>query len=195
MLAPLAALALLPLLAGCMSRPDSLAPIVSITEPKSGAVRTAERLEIRGYAMDDEGIRSIRVDGSELLDAEAYRQERGKKLILFRFGIRGLTEGERTTRIVVEDTRGRSSTLDFELRIDTTPPTVELTTTALPDGGLRVSGTARDNTSVSAIQIADSPMQFIAGPEVPFSIDVTADDGATITVTDSAGNATTRPLR
>lgn len=193
--AALAGLALLPLLAGCMSRSDALAPVVSITEPKSGAVRTADRLEVRGYAMDDEGIRAIRVDGSDLLQSETYRDERGKRLILFRFGIQGLTEGERVTRIEVEDRHGRTSRLDFGLRIDTTPPTVELEATPLADGRLRVTGTARDNTSVTSVVIADAPMQFIAGPEVPFSIDVAAGEGAAIVVTDSAGNRISRALR
>ena len=50
-------------LAGCLNRTDSLAPVVSITDPRSGATRTTEDLVIAGYALDDEGIAAIRVNG------------------------------------------------------------------------------------------------------------------------------------
>src|SRR5690606_42025497 len=66
-LLPLAAL-----LAGCMGRSDSMAPVIAITDPRSGATRSTEDLRISGYAMDDKGVASIRVGGLDLLQAELY---------------------------------------------------------------------------------------------------------------------------
>ena len=59
-------------LSACVERSDSLAPLVNITFPRSGTVRSAENLQISGYALDDEGIRSLRVNGLDLLGARIY---------------------------------------------------------------------------------------------------------------------------
>lgn len=182
-------------LAGCMGREDALAPLVAIREPKSGTTRTTEDLRIVGYAMDDEGIAEIRVDGTDLLGFDVYAGERGKRFVEFAFTIPDLRDGETTTRIVVSDVRGRQSTLLHTLRIDTTPPSLELTAvTALPDGLLRVEGVARDDVAVSAIRIDEVPLQFAPSREQRFSLDVAAEPGATVVVEDSAGNRTERSL-
>ncbi len=182
-------------LAGCMGRDDALAPLVAIREPKSGTTRTTEDLRIVGYAMDDEGVAEIRVDGTDLLSFDVYEGERGKRFVEFAFTIPDLRDGETTTRIVATDVRGRQSTLLHTLRIDTTPPSLELTAvTALPSGRLRVEGVARDDVAVTAIRIDEVPLQFAPSREQRFSLDVSAAPGATVVVEDSAGNRTERSL-
>lgn len=184
------------LLAGCLARDDAMAPMVGIREPKSGTTRTTEDLRIVGYAMDDEGIAEIRVDGTDLLSYEVYAAERGKRFIEFAFTIPDLQDGETTTNITVHDVRGRTSTLRHTLRIDTTPPTLELTSVApTGNGRVRVEGVARDDVAVSAIRVDDVPLQFAPSPQHTFSIDISAGPDATVEVEDSAGNVVSRSLQ
>ncbi len=183
-------------LSGCLDRSDSMAPIVSITDPKSGTTRTTDNLNIVGYAMDDSGVQAIKINGTDVLGDSAYAGERGKKLIRFRFTVSGLADGEVTSHIDVTDVAGRTSSLNYQLTIDNTPPTVELSNVGAAGAGqLHVEGRARDNTRVARITIDGQPLAFTPGPDVPFSVDVaTAPDG-TIVVEDSAGNQVSRPLQ
>jgi hypothetical protein len=189
-------LTLLLLLGGCLSRGDALAPIVSISEPRNGAVQSAENLRVRGYAMDDEGVVAIRVNGSDLLDNAILSGERGKRLINFEFTFQNLREGESTSIIEVVDSSGRTSVLTFTLQIDVTPPTLELTSvTPIGDGRLRVQGVARDDTGVLSIRINDLPLTFTPSLEHTFELDVEAIEGGAVVVEDSAGNRTVRALQ
>jgi len=189
-------LLLLTALAGCVERGDALAPVVAIREPKSGTTRTTEDLRIVGYAMDDEGIAQIEVDGTDLLNFDVYAGERGKRFVEFAFTIPDLREGETTTRIVVRDVSGRSSTLLHTLQIDVTPPTLELIDVqALGEGRVRVEGVARDDVAVSAIRIDDVPLQFAPSVEHRFALELVVSDDATVVVEDSAGNVAERSLQ
>lgn len=185
------------LLSSCsVGRDDALAPLVAIREPKSGTTRTTEDLRIVGYAMDDEGIAQIVVDGTDLLDFDVYASERGKRFVEFAFTIPDLRDGETTTRIVVTDVSGRSSTLLHTLRIDTSPPTLELTAVEdLGGGRLRVEGVARDDGAVSSIELGGVPLYFAPTDEHRFSLDVSAGPDATVVVEDAAGNRLERALR
>lgn len=183
-------------LTGCLTRSDSLAPLVAIREPMSGTTRTTENLRIVGYAMDDRGIAEIRVDGTDLLSYDVYADERNKRFVEFAFTIPDLRDGETVSRIVVVDTEGRTASLDYALTIDTTAPTLELTqVTALSNGRLRVEGVARDNRLVSSIRIDDVPLQFTPAPEHFFSLDVQAGPDAQVVVEDSAGNRAASDLQ
>lgn len=185
------------LLAGCsVGRDDALAPLVAIREPKSGTTRTTEDLRIVGYAMDDEGVAAVIVDGTDLLSFDVYASERGKRFVEFAFTIPDLSDGETTTRIVATDVSGRSSTLLYTLRIDTTPPTLELTSVEdLGSGRLRIEGVARDDVAVSSILVGGVPLQFAPTEEHRFSLDVTSGPDTTVVVEDSAGNRLSQALR
>ncbi len=178
-------------LSGCAGRGDALAPVVTITEPQGSAVRAESDLRIVGYAMDDVGVRSIRVDGTEILDAEGYLSERDKKLINFGFRPRQIREGLWRSEIVVTDVDGRTTTLTFPLEIDGTPPTATLTgVEGLGGGRSRVSGIAQDNDLVSKITAAGEARSFSAAAQVPFTFTFETDEDIEITVTDQAGNVT-----
>ena len=175
-------------LSGCMERSDALAPVVTIVSPRSGTVRTAENLQVSGYALDDEGVRAVRVNGLDLLGASFYEGQRGKKLVRFAFIPQSVGEGRWESTIEVEDIDGRVSTLDFPLEIDTTPPTLEITgTEGLAEGRVRVAGVARDNDQVARVRVGGTDISFIPAQQVSFSLDV-AREGLEIVVTDQAGN-------
>ncbi len=175
-------------LSACMNRSDSLAPLVNITSPKSGTVRTAENLQISGYALDDEGIRSVRVNGLDLLAERIYEGQRDKKLVRFAFIPQSVGEGQWASTIEVTDIDGRVTALDFPLEIDTTPPTLEITgVEGLAEDRVRVVGVARDNDQVGRVSVSGTDISFIPAPQVSFSLDV-ARAGLEIIVTDQAGN-------
>lgn len=173
-----------------MNRGDSLAPVVTVTEPRSSAVRTGEDVRVIGYALDDEGIVSVQVDGTDLLADPAFASERGKRLINFGFRPRQLSEGTWHPRITVTDVTGRTTTLEFPLEIDRTPPTIEITSVeSLGGGRSRISGVARDNDAVGSLSVNGTALSFTPAPEVTFTQDI---EGAlVVVVADQAGNETT----
>lgn len=176
------------LLTGCMSRSDSLAPIISITDPKSGATSSAEVVNVYGYAYDDQGVIAIRVNGTDLLQFEENASARGRSLIQFAFRGSPDREGDVEFTIEVEDSSGRTSILPYTLLIDTTPPTLELETESLGNGRYRVRGIARDNTEVSAIRLGGQPIQFAPAAETTFEFSDVPLSEPTVEVVDSAGN-------
>jgi hypothetical protein len=113
------------ILTSCITRSDAMAPMITIVEPASGTTRSADKLIVRGYAMDDSGINAIRVSvnnaESDLLSADQYKNERGKKLINFAFGVNQAGD-QFAANIVVDDTTGRSTTLPYTIIIDNTKP-------------------------------------------------------------------------
>ncbi len=187
------------ILTGCITRSDAMAPRITIVEPASGTTRSADNLVVRGYAMDDSGINSIRVNvndkETELLDSEQLKNEKGKKLI--NFGFRANQVGDRfLANIVVDDTTGRTTTLPYELIIDTIKPTIEITgVTDLGDNRLRVVGIARDNDKVKSIVIAGQALSFLPQAEQPFDQEVDIIETMTIDVTDNAGNTESVPIQ
>lgn len=169
---------------------------MSITDPRSGATRSTEALTISGYAMDDSGIDSIRVDGADLLSDPLYAGERGRSLINFAFTKPNVADGELSMVLEVTDVNGRTTTETYVLTLDATPPTVELTTVeALGNGRLRVEGVARDNIALSSVRINEVPLAFTPGPEFAFSVLVNAVEDGQVVVEDGAGNRVSAALQ
>ena len=175
-----------------MGRGDALAPVVTITEPRTGAVRAGSELRIVGYAMDDVGVTSIQVDGAELLDFPALAGERGNKLINFGFRPRLVRAGLWCSQITVTDVDGRVTALTFPLTIDGTPPTVEITGVEGLDGDRRrVSALVRDDDAVGRITVDETEQSFTPAAQVPFTFETSGD--IRLNVADVAGNVTTYP--
>lgn len=169
-------------------------PMITIVDPANGTTKNTGELTVRGYAMDDVGIRAIRVGETDLLANDYYKNDRGKKLVQFAFQAK-LSTDRFSQNITVEDTSGRTKALPYELVIDTVPPTIEITeATNLGNGNMRVIGVARDNIAVQSIDIAGSLLPFIQQAEQPFNTDVPTSENMQIVVTDSAGNAVSQPL-
>lgn len=180
------------LLGGCLSRSESFDAVISITEPKAGTARSTEQVDVYGYAMDDNGITAIRVDGANLFDSPSFASERGKKLVHFGFRGQARGEGELTYLIEVEDSGGNVTTLNYSLTVDVTPPTLELTATAVSGTAFNLSGVARDNVAVSSIRIGGVPYTFAPGPEVSFDLPNVTPAERVVEVVDSAGNTISR---
>lgn len=178
------------LLPGCITRSDTLAPLIVISEPKAGAVRTAEGLAVRGFVMDNRGITALRVNGTDLLASPLYQAERGQQLVEFEFLAPSRGEGARVFIIEAQDAHGYVSTLRYELLIDTTPPEITLKPLERLSGNrVRVSGTVRDNNKVAQITINDMPIPFAATAERTFSLDVEGPN-VRVVASDQAGNRT-----
>lgn len=183
-------------LSSCLSRSDSMAPLIAITDPRSGTTRSTDDLRISGYAMDDSGIASIRVDGADLLADPLYASERGKGLVNFAFTKPNVADGQLTLVLEVTDVNGRTTTERYVLTLDATPPTIELTTVeSAGSGRLRVEGVAKDNIALSSVRINDVPLAFSPGSEFSFSVVVNAVENGAIVVEDSAGNRVSRALQ
>lgn len=181
------------LLSGCLSRDaDSFDAVITITEPKAGTARSAEQVDVFGYALDDRGIQAIRVDGDDLFRYPQFEAERGKKLVHFGFRGQARGEGELTYLIEVEDVDGFVTSLNYSLTVDITPPTLELEVTAASGGGFDIRGVARDNMAVSSIRIGGVPYTFAPAPEVSFDLPNVTPDSRVVEVADSAGNTITR---
>jgi hypothetical protein len=183
-------------LSGCLGRKDALAPIITIYDPPNGASRSTENLIVRGYVMDDQGISSILVNTSELLDSPIYQAERGKKLIQFSFRIPG-DRSDFVSTIAVKDLSGRETLQNYQLRIDNLPPTLELNpSVSLSGNRLRISGIARDDDAVTSIVVAGYSVPFIPSlePEQSFSVDIDITDTMTIEISDRAGNLLSQPI-
>lgn len=181
------------LLSGCLSRDsDSFDAVITITEPKAGTARSAEQIDVFGYALDDRGIQAIRVDGDDLFNYPQFAGERGQKLVHFGFRGQARGEGELTYLIEVEDVDGNVTSLNYSLTVDVTPPTLELNVSAVDGGGFNISGIARDNMAVSSIRIGGVPYTFAPAPEVSFDLPNVTPETRVIEVADSAGNILTR---
>jgi hypothetical protein len=177
-------------LAACVGRPDSLAPIITITEPPTGTVQRAEGLTVTGYALDDSGIAAIRVNGSaNFLDNPGYQNERGNKLVQFWFQPGEIQAGQRTFTIEVEDVSGRVSTLDYVVQIDTEPPVIEIDRIEFVAGNqLRVSGLVRDNDRVARIAVNDEELPFSPVEQRRFSVTIPRAEAVRVVAYDQAGN-------
>ncbi len=183
------------LLTSCLNRKDAIAPIVTIVSPPNGSVQSSQQPNVFGYAMDDEGIKSIVVNGQDLLLNEILKNERGKKLINFGFSPNNQDEGTFAANIVVTDINGRSSTFPYTLIIDKTPPTIEIVELRkLGNNRMRVHGIARDNDAVNSISIAGTSILLRATPEYEFNHDVDYSSDMNLVATDNAGNKTSVPL-
>lgn len=182
------------LLSSCVKRADSLEPIVNITNPANGTVSSSDNLSIVGFAMDDEGIRAIRVGSTDILQTEQLKAERGKRLIQFSFRPALIKEGQWGAEIVVEDSSGRKKRLNYSLSIDATPPTVKVIKPSNENGMIRVVGAARDNQALGKIIVNGVEVAFSAGKEKFFTVDVESAETIQVIVVDEAGNQTERVI-
>lgn len=183
------------LLSACLQRGDAMPPTVSIREPRSGTTRTTADLRIVGYAFDDEGIEAIRVDGIDLMATSTYAGERGKRLVEFSFTIRDLSDGDVTVQIEAQDAGGRVTSLPYRLRLDSTPPSIELgAVTPLGNDRVRVEGVARDNTTLAIIRVNGVPITFTPASEHAFRVDVATAENGEVVAEDAAGNVATQAL-
>lgn len=178
------------LLCSCIRAGDALEPIINITNPTNGTVKSGDNLVITGYALDDVGIKTLRVNGSDLLRNKFLKSERNKKLIRFDFTPTFIREGKWGAEIEVEDKSGRVTKMRYELEIDATLPSVKvIPPNRLGNDKMSVSGVARDNNLLERIVVNGIEVSFSAAKEKFFTVDVPYNEVVLVTVYDQAGNS------
>lgn len=175
------------LLAGCSRRGDAMAPLLGITQPRSGAVSEGQKVTVTGYAFDDSGVASVRADGQEVLP----RQEAGKKLVHFGFLVEAKKGGKLELKVEAQDTSGQVRKLTLPLTLDTQKPKLTLERVELTeDKLLRIVGKATDDVEVDRVVVkygkTYSRLPLPKGKEVSFMIQVPA-KSATVIAVDAVG--------
>lgn len=170
-------------LAGCSREADSFRPRIIITQPEAGAITRATDTVVRGYAVDDGGISSVRVNGTAV-------PRRGGTPKIYSFAFKTATKGT-TANYVIEaiDFSGRATKLTLPLRYDTKAPELEISKFEREGNTMRVTGVATDDFKVTAITIDGSRLSITPGRRVPFYAEATG-EFVEIVVTDAAGNKT-----
>ncbi len=180
------------LLAGCSRRGDAMAPLLGITQPRSGAVSEGQKVTVAGYAFDDSGVASVRVGNQEVLPPE----EVGKKLVQFRFLVQAERGGEVELEVTAQDVTGEVRQVKLPLLLDTEKPKLVLERVELTeDKLLRIVGKATDDVEVDRVVVkygdTYSRLPLPRGKEVSFLIQVPAQT-ATVIAVDAVGQRVER---
>lgn len=181
--APLALLLLAPLLGGCTRTADTFKPRIVITSPDGGGVSRARSFTVKGYALDDQGVTQLTVNGRSI-----PIQAGSRKIAYFQFQTQ-LAGGRGEYTVAARDAAGNRGTLVLPIAVDGTPPTVKVTRFERERGVVRVTGVATDNTRVTEISVDGKRLNITPGAQVDFYAE-TSGVYADIAVTDGAGNVT-----
>ncbi|WP_457631348.1 hypothetical protein [Oceanithermus sp.] len=185
-----ALLLLIAVLSACSRGGDAMAPLLGITQPRSGAISEGQKVTVRGYAFDDSGVASVRVDGQEVLP----REQAGKKLVQFGFLVEAKKGGQVELKVEAEDTGGQVRQLALPLTLDTQKPRLVLERVEMTeDKLLRIVGKATDDVEVDRVVVkygkTYSRLPLPKGKEVSFMIQVPA-KSATVIAVDAVGQRT-----
>jgi len=185
-------LLLLFLSAGCSRSGDAMAPLLGITQPRSGAESEGQKVTVEGYAFDDSGVKSVRVGGQEVLP----QTERGRKLVQFRFLVEAKKGGQVELELEARDADGQVRKLTLPLTLDTEKPKLVLERIELTeDKLLRIVGKATDDVEVDRVVVkygrTFSRLPLPRGREVGFMIQVPA-NSATVIAVDAVGQRVER---
>ncbi|MGQ9735664.1 MAG: hypothetical protein ACUVUP_03640 [Thermaceae bacterium] len=175
------------------ARQDAQPPQLALVEPPGGGVAPGKDILVRGYAFDSTGVRSVRVQGQEVLPPG----EEGKRLVEFRFRLKAPTSGQVELHLEAEDARNLRRILKVPLTLDAQPPRIVLEKRGMQDGLLQVSGRIEDNVGVERVVLQEggryAALALPKGTSVPFGFKVKR--GAVLIAVDAAGNRTSLPLR
>jgi RHS repeat-associated protein len=164
-------------------RLDTAPPQLVVTAPQNNSITNQKPIIVSGTVSDVTTV-SLTINGNAVpivngLFSTSYT----------------LTEGLNTFIIVATDAAGNSSSQTRSVRLDTTPPTLTITS---PVNGITtnqlnvtITGTVADSTDV-AITINGTPVQV--GGNGAFTGQVTLSEGLnsfTVVATDAAGNSST----
>jgi hypothetical protein len=176
---------LLPLaLTSCAVRHDGLKPRIVITEPSGGGAATSSRFTVRGYVLDETGVRSLSVQGTAVRLAGATKIEP--------FAFQTLVTGSSADYTLrATDTSGNVTTLTLPVRVDTAKPTLTITSFVREGKRIRISGRAADNIQVAQVLVDGTRLNITPGRSVDFYAE-TSGVWADVEVRDSAGNVVTR---
>lgn len=176
------------LLSGCAREADTFSPHIMITEPEAGSVSRTTGTVVRGYVMDDHGVRIVRVNGRPV-------ERRGGTAKIYPFAFRtSATNANADYNIEAEDSSGRRVTVELPIRYDDTAPTLTITKFEREGVTLRVTGVAEDNLKVASITVDGNRLGVSASRRVPFYAE-SSGEFVDVVVTDSAGNQKRQRVR
>lgn len=182
------ALLLLVLLTSCTRNSDGITPQIILQEPTSGAITKSGKALVRGYAFDDAGIQSIKINDTELFKLEGYTSKKGHKIVPFSFQ----TDGKASVLsyvIQVSDSNSNKTRLELPIRVDQKAPVITIKRVDRDFNTMRIEGVVKDNLKVQDVLVGGVSLGVTAGSEVPFYAEVPPQD-TTISAIDSAGNKT-----
>ncbi len=164
---------------------DSVAPVLSISEPAEGAIVSAREISVVGRAVDPH-LESVRVGGQlAVLAGEAFRRDAF-----------GLSLGANTIVVEARDGAGNLARLERHLVLDGEPPTVRFL-----ESGVELADGARFAHAISvAIEVADATATtleaLLDGQPYTSGTPIAADGVHTLaaSATDAAGNRTSRAV-
>lgn len=176
------------LLGGCARQDDAFRPHVIITEPEAGSVSRQNSSVVRGYAIDDQAIVSVRVNGTALkLPSGSH------KIVPFAFKT-SATSTRADYTIEAADNMGHSAKVTLPLRYDPNPPKIEIGKLERDGGTLRITGVASDDVKVASVTVAGSKLSVSPGRRVPFYAEASG-SSVDVVVLDAAGNRTVKRVR
>ena len=171
------------LLGSCARKADTFKPRIVVTSPDGGGVGRAREFTIRGYALDDQGVTRITVDGKSI-----PIQPGSRKIANFAFQTQVPGKGA-TYLIGAMDAVGNKSVLEVPIRVDGQPPVLKATRTERSGNLIRVTGVATDDNGVTEILVDGKRLNITAGTRVDFYAETTG-IYADLEAVDSAGNRT-----
>lgn len=181
--APLVLLLLAPLLGGCARTADTFKPRIVVTSPDGSGVGRARNFTVKGYVLDDHGVKRITVDG------KAIPLQPGSRKIAH-FAFEAQVTGTRGQYVIgAVDAAGNRSTLVLPVAVDGTPPAVKVTRFERDGNVVRVTGVASDNNRVAQVLVDGNRLNITPGTRVDFYAETTG-VYADLQVVDGAGNVT-----
>jgi len=177
----LALLSLAPLLGGCARTADTFKPRIVVTSPDGGGVGRARDFTVKGYALDDQGVTRVTVDGKAI-----PLQPGSRKIANFEFETR--VQGARSEiTLAALDAAGNKSVLVLPVTVDAEPPTIQVTRFERSGNVIRVTGVASDDTRVAQILVDGNRLNITSGSRVDFYAE-TSGVYADLQAIDGAGN-------
>jgi RHS repeat-associated protein len=163
---------------------DNDAPVVTVASPSDQVLVKTATVTVRGTIADASAVTAT-LNGAPLTIAADRTYQ----------STIALSEGLNTITLVVTDAAGNATTVSRAVTLDTTAPTLVVSTpadgTTVPDDNITVSGTATDQSVVHVTVNGASALLSGAGA---FSTSValaTGSNAITVVATDSAGNSST----
>lgn len=177
------------LLSSC-ARPDSAPPEIGLVEPLGGAVAPGRTLSVEGYAFDPSGVVSVQAGGQEVLPPE----EKGMKLVRFRFRLQAPTSGQVELSLKAQDAQGNVGEKRIPLVLDASPPRILVERVEREGNLYRVYGRVEDNVGVDRVAVGVggrfTPLSLPKEKVVAFTAEVPG--GAVLVAVDAAGNRASR---
>lgn len=171
------------LLGACNRTLDTFQPRIVITSPDGGGVSRAQDFVVKGYVLDDQGVKKLTVEGRPI-----PLQGGTAKLanFVFKTQIQG-SRGEYTIR--ARDAAGNESVLRLPVSVDGTNPVIKVTRFERERNVIRVTGVATDDNRVAQVVVDGNRLNITPGPRVDFYAETTG-VYADIEVRDAVGNVT-----